>query len=293
MSRADAAAAFWGATDVLVTGISWVPAEALPVLGTERNPSAPPDPAYSLASLVRAFSLDFAFVPSHADWAAECVSLLHDRHAAAVWAVDGVFGRVAARVGWMEAIRLSTAEPAGLASILAEELHAALREVRRGISLGVDAVVIADELAGPSGFLIAPDFALDALMPCYQGLATQIHTAQLAAIFHSDGDLRVLYPALARAGFSAVHLAGLGTSGLETALAAIRQHGLTALGGIEVASLATEGVGHCARRVASLARAEGLVPCDDGGSVTTDDVVMVASALEAVRNEYQGLDVDQ
>ncbi|MGV8083138.1 MAG: hypothetical protein AB2L09_05860 [Coriobacteriia bacterium] len=293
MSRAEAISAFWGASDGLVTGISWVPTEALPVLGAERNPASPPDPAYSLASLVQSFGLDFAFVPAEAEWAAEAVPLLHTRDAAAVWAVSGVFGRAAARLGWMEAIRLSSAEPGSLASVLAEELHAALNDVRRGIDLSVDAVIIADELAGASGFLISPDFALDALIPCYHGLATRIHAAQLAALFHSDGDLRALYPALVHAGYSAVHLAGLTREGIEVALAAVRQHGLSALGGIEVASLATEGVERCARRVARLARAEGLIACDDGGGVTTDDVVFIASTLEAVRNAYKGTDADR
>ena len=265
-----------------------MPEDALLALELKGANAHHDDPTWALAALVGLFELDFAFVPCDAWWAGQAVVSLHDADAAAFWSVGGVFGRAAERFGWTEALRLTASEPGVLASVLAEELHAALNDVRAGVAAGADAIVIADDLAGAAGFLMSPDFALDALMPCYRRLAAEASAAGLGAVFHSDGDVRAIYPALAHAGFTGVHLAGLGEEGIEISLAAASLHGLTVLGGIEVASLASEGVGRCGRRVARLVRADGLLACDDGGAAGGDDVVMVVSALEAVRRAYAG-----
>ena len=48
------------------------------------------------------------------------------------------------------------------------------------------------------GPLVSPDYALEALMPCYRRLAEEARKHGLLPTFHSDGDIRTLVPALAR-----------------------------------------------------------------------------------------------
>jgi uroporphyrinogen decarboxylase len=202
-----------------------------------------------------------------------------------VWTVSGVLGRVGERVGWLEALRMTVAEPGALAVHIGEVLHDALDEVRRGLVEGADAILIADDLAGAMGPLISPDFALDALVPCYRSLAREATDHDVPAIFHSDGDIRTMLPALRRAGFSAAHLAGLSGAAFVTSHAVARSVGLVVLGGVEVAAL---GLG--ARRLGAhaglIALSVGMLVCDDGGIASAEEVAAYASALDAARETY-------
>ena len=243
MSRAAAMAALAGGTTGtgFVAGVSWVPASAV-------------------RDLVVSLELDFAVVPAEQPGAAELVAELHALDAAAVWAVSGVFGRVAELIGWGEALRRTAGEPGALAAQLAEALHAALDQARAGVAADADVVLVADDLAGSSGPLLSPDFALDALVPCYHAIAAEVVGGGAHAAFHSDGDIRVLMPALARAGFSAVHLAGLPASTLATSIDAARDAGLASFGGIAAAELGDDpaAVGRNAGRAGAPPGACGL-----------------------------------
>ena len=283
MSGVAARAAFAGEEAGLVAGVSWLPIETLEALVDGTTAATAPE---ALEALVRALELDFAFVPAHEPWAADAVVRLHDAGAAAVWAVSGVLGRVGHAVGWSEVLRLSASEPADLAISLAEVLHDALEEVREAPAARADAVLIADDLAGASGPLVAPDFALDALVPCYQSLASAAHEAEVGALFHSDGDIRALMPALSRAGYSGLHLGGLGADSFAGAYGVARALGLVLLGGFEASTIVT-GARRAGAHAAGLALAGGLVLCDDGGLTTVEEIAAYASALEAARAAYE------
>ena len=268
MTRDAARVALAGGSAGLVAGVSWLPVSAL--LG-----------------LAESLDLDFAFVPAEEPAARALVAGLHDLDTAAVWAVSGVFGRVAELLGWVEALRRTAGEPGSLAALLAEALHAALEDARTGVAAGADVVLVADDLAGASGPLLSPDFALDALLPCYRGIAAEALARGVPVAFHSDGDIRALMPALARAEFSAVHLAGIGPDMLVPSLDAARAAGLSAFGG--VAAVALAGDPAAAGRSAGLAaRAHGLVVCDDGGLATAADIAAYRVAVEAAREAFAG-----
>jgi hypothetical protein len=266
MTRADFMAAIYGEATGLVAGVSWVPAEAL-------------------IGLVGSLQLDFGFVPAEQARAAETAEQLHALDAAAVWTVSGVFGRVAASLGWSEALRMSVGEPGAMAGHLAEALHEALVAARSGVAAGADVVLVADDLAGASGPLVSPDYALDALIPCYRAIATEALEKGLSVAFHSDGDIRTLMPALARAGFSAVHLAGIPADGVSVAVAAARDAGMAAIGGIAAATVVDEPVAG-GRRAAELAVGSGLLVCDDGGLVTGQDLAAFGLAIQAAREAF-------
>ena len=266
MTRAAALSALRGESTGLVVGVSWVPISTLP-------------------ALARSLSLDFAFVPAEQPGASGLVAELHALDTAAVWAVSGVFGRVAELLGWSEALRLTAGEPGALAALLAEALHAALESARAGIAAGADVVLVADDLAGAAGLLVSPDFALDALLPCYRAIAAEALGRGVLAAFHSDGDVRAFMPSLARAGFSAVHIAGIAPNDLGASIDAARASGMVALGGLVAASLSADpaAAGRLAGREAF---ARGLVVCDDGGLATPDDVADYGGAMRAARAAF-------
>lgn len=271
-----------GADAGLLTGVSWVPEDTLEALtfGTSAV-----GPAGSLATVAHALEIDFAFVPAGEEWAPDAVSELHEHGVASLWAVSGVLGRVAERVGWTEAIRMTAVAPGELAVLLGEALHEALEEARTGRSVHADALLVADDLAGAAGPLVSPDFALDALLPCYRGLAREAAENNVPAIFHSDGDVRALLPALARAGFSAVHLAGLEREAFESSFTLARSVGLVVLGGVRSAELMS-GAALLGVAAGSLALSGGMLVCDDGGITMPEQIAAYASALDAARETY-------
>lgn len=266
----------------LITGITWLTDETLDgaTFGTPTRGRAD-----SLATVSDALGLDFAFVPSYEPWAAEAARELSDRGVATIWSVAGVLGRAGKRLGWTDMLRMTVSAPGELASLFAEELHEALDEVRAGLAADATAILVADDLAGATGPLVAPDFALDALMPCYKALAGEITAQGTQAIFHSDGDVRILFPALVRAGFSAVHLAGLAALPFAASYAVARSQGLAVLGGVESAQL-LRSAGELGRGVGRLALSGGLLVCDDGGITTPEEIAAYATSLEACRMTY-------
>ncbi len=283
MSRADAIRALGGEDAGFVSGLSWAPPELLGELGV-RFGSA--DDAEALAAAAASLRVDLAFVDAGRKFAREAVVTLHDADIAAIWSVDGVFGRVATDVGWSEALRMTAAEPGALAARLDGALHEALVAVRGAFDAGADAVLVADDLAGPVGPLLSPDFALDALIPCYHRLALESASGGLPAIFHSDGEIRALMPALARAGFSATHIAGLNADGFGAAAATARRAGLVALGGVRTGAL-PEGARDAGERAAKVAALlGGVIVCDDGGLLTFPQLTALGAALDAARDEY-------
>jgi hypothetical protein len=229
--------------------------------------------------------LDFAFVPAEQPGASQLVARLHALDCVAVWAVSGVFGRVAEKMGWAVALGLTAGEPGALAAPLAETLHDALESARAGIAAGADVVLIADDLAGAAGPLVSPDFALDALLPCYRALAAEATSRGVLTAFHSDGDIRVLMPSLERAGFSAVHLAGIASGALGTAIDAARAAGLSAMGGVSAAELAGDPLA-VGRSVGNEARLRGLMVCDDGGLTTAAEIAAYRLAIAAAREGF-------
>ena len=281
MSAEAARAALAGEGSALVTGLTWVPFDAIrELLGDSAS-----TPAESLVAVAAALRLDFIFVPADQPWAGEAAELLHQADVAVMWAVPGVFGRVAFKVGWSQALRMSAGDPGALAGPLAEALHAALCEVRAGFSAGADAIVVADDLAGSTGPLLSPDFILDVLVPCYHHVALLGADAFVPCIFHSDGDVRAFMPAPARGGFAGVHLAGLTADALVASHAAARSEGLVVLGGIDAMSL-LHGPRHLGAQAARLALAGGMLVCDDGGITSAQEIAALSSALDAARDVY-------
>jgi hypothetical protein len=243
------------------------------------------DPAETLAAVAAALELDAAVVPAHEPWAADAVEQLARADVAAIWTVGGMLSGVARRMGWTEALKRSATQPGALAAPIAEALHDSLEAARAGVSAGAQALLVADELATGTGWLLSPDFALEALMPGYRQLA---RVGSWPAGFHSDGDIRALYPALKAAGYSAVHVATSGAGATTAAFSAARSHGLVPMGGIEARALFAEGARSIGSAAGLLAAGGPAVLCDDGGMTSGEELAAYSSALDAARKASRG-----
>ena len=268
-----------GRACVAPVGVTWLPDDALDALFWGKASS----PAEALGALAENVPLDFAFVPAEAPWAEDGVAAVREAGALPVWAIAGPLGRVENKLGALETLRMSAAEPAGLAAIIDRELHAALDEVRRGRDLGVRALVVADDLAGDEGPLVSPDYVLEALVPCYRRVAQQAWEFEIVPMFHSDGDVRALVPALARAGYAALHAGGLTAARLAAIAEASWANGLVTVGGLHAGNLLSATRDEAASAV-SLSRRGAVIISDDGGIVSAEELAAFVTAARAVRS---------
>jgi len=136
---------------------------------------------------------------------------------------------------------------------------------------------------------MAPDFVHEELMPRIAPIASEFRRLDLPAIFHSDGDIRVFFPGIARAGFSATHVGGLGEDGFVRLLRDARQHGLRVLGGIEGDAL-RQSIPAAIRagvQAALFAAPGDVLVADDGSIASAEDLAAFVSAVEAARGQNE------
>jgi hypothetical protein len=280
VSGADAIALLTTRSVGFATAMTWVPPAALRGLtwdsGVENEPEA-------LQAVAASHRVDLAFAPADASWAPEALARLAQSGIAGGWIVAGVLGRVAKGLGWLQVIRDSASRPGELAFALDEALHRTLEEVRAGIEARAEVLMVADDLAGAAGWLVAPDFALEALMPCYHRILSEWACEGRASAFHSDGDVRALMGALRSIGFDGVHLASLGQEALLQSVTAARAVGLCPLGGIETRLLTGGGARRIGALAGALAGSHGLIVADDGGMTTAEQVAGFGLALDEAR----------
>lgn len=279
MGVARTVAVLRGLTDGRAYGMTWVPESALVALAPSGEGAGF---AEGLLAVATGMQLDAVVVPAGTTWAADAVALLGAHDIAAIWAVDGVLSRAARSLGWVEALAMSASRPEALAAACAGELDDAVEEIRVGIGHGASAALVADELASDSGWLVSPDFALEALVPCYRQLAG---VGDWPVAFHSDGDVRALHQSLRHAGFSAVHVAAGGQASTALGFASARSHSMVPMGGIRAQALFSEGARSTGAAAARLAAGGPCFVCDDGGMSTVEEVAAYSSAVDAARRD--------
>ena len=263
-------------------GLSFVPAEALdPLSRTEV------EPAEALVQACIELDADFAFVPCCEPWSARAVGALSSQGIAPLWAVDGPLWPVIQGYGVTEGLRATLTRSEEVAERIDERLGTVLEQIRLGIGLGARAVVIAEDLAGNQGPLVAPDFAIEIVLPRLARLVDTVRDAGAECILHSDGDIRLLLPAISRAGFGGIHAGGgLDFDGFERLFVAARAAGLVVLGGLQTAELSSGFPKATAlgSRAGVLARLGGLLLSDDGGLTQPLQVATLVAALMAARD---------
>lgn len=267
--------------DPLPFGLTFVPPEALTPVAYDLT-----SPARTLARSAETLRASFAFVPAHEPWAEEAVEELGSAGIAPLLAISGPLWPIIEARGVAEGLRDTLTRPEEIGAEIDSALDEVLDEVGRAVQLGARAVVLAEDLAGTQGPLVAPDFAIAELVPRYERIVRAARSLGLPAIFHSDGDIRPLLPAISRAGFVSVHAGGgLHFDAFERLYWATRAEGLAVVGGLLTADLdnpaRAEALGS---RVGVLAQAGGLFLADDGGITTVTEIAALVTALAAARD---------
>ncbi len=260
-------------------GLTFAPPDALAAF----TPGCDGPSAYVTAA-VRALALDFIFLAASAPWAADVASGRGE--AAVAWVVDGPLWPVltSAAGSVPEALAATVKHPSSLSAELDREVSRAASLIRAGLGLRVDAVVIAEDLAGRDGLLFTPGFAREEVLP---RLATLVAAAEdVPVLLHSDGDIGAILPLLRLAGFAGVHGGGgVDRDGFERLFWQTRREDLVMIGGISTSAL-DRGVNAAVRagtQAALLAQAGGLLIADDGGITTAQQLSAFGAALGAAR----------
>lgn len=262
-------------------GVTFLPADAVRALAWGSTASDP-----LLASVCSRLAPDFAFVESWARRAHAVCEAVAECGTVPFWAVRGPFDHAATVRGWSETLAATVRDPDALTALFDEGVEAACGSVRDAAACGAGAVVIADDVAGADGPLLAPDFVLGELMPRLGAIVETAAELGLPAIWHSDGDVRTFLPSAAREGFSAIHPGGLDPDPFRRLYSSARREGLVVLGGLPGWALRA-GVPSALRTATSaslIARSGGLLICDDGGVSTGEELGALITALQAVRD---------
>lgn len=263
-------------------GLSFVPAEALDPLSRTDV-----EPADALVHACLELEADFAFVSCCEPWSAAAVGALLEHGVAPLWAVDGPLWPVIQDYGVTAGLKATVTHPDEIAERIDHRLELMMEQVRMGIGLGAKAIVIAEDLAGNEGPLVAPDFAISTLLPRLADPVGIAMEAGTPCILHSDGDIRMLLAAVARAGFAGVHAGGgLDFDGFERLFLAARSAGLVVIGGLQTQGLSAGFPAATAlgSRAGVLAQAGGLLLADDGGLTRPLQVATLVAALMAARD---------
>lgn len=263
-------------------GLTWVGRRALAEWAESASAPHEADP---LVEFAVGFRFDAVAVDAREEAAGATAEALADAGVVPMWALAGIFTRVAEDMGWAETMRASAARPESLVAPLDRALHEVLQSLRKGLSVPTPIVLLGDELASTEGWLVSPDLAIDVLMPAYARIVAEAHTSGVACVFHSDGDIRSLMPVLADAGFSGVHTAVKGDQ-LASALGSSSRSGLALFGGVDSSAL-TKGLSTAdGVDLIRMAVESGLIICDDGGITEGPQLqrygAMAASLRQAV-----------
>lgn len=262
-------------------GLTFVPTDTLgPVIGATHGP------AVDLVEACLELRAAFAFVPASAPWAEDAVTGLSESDVAPLVAISGPLWPLIEAKGVAEGLRATLTRPEEIATEIDAQIDSLVAEVARVAGLGARAIVLAEDLAGTQGPLVAPDFAIAELMPLYERIVRAARSLGMPTVFHSDGDLRLLLPAIAKAGFVAVHAGGgLGFDAFERLYWAAREESVAVIGGLVTSELVNRVRAELlGSRLGVLAKAGTLFVADDGGITTAEEVAALVGALVAARD---------
>ena len=146
--------------------------------------------------------------------------------------------------------------------------------VKRCLELSVDAVILADDLAGEHSPFIDPNEIRDLFSSYYTQMVSEIHSRHSYALFHSCGNITLLIPQLVSFGFDG--LAGI-QHRTNDLVSVKEKYGscLTLMAGIEgeilgVGEISLSELKEIIRLVKSLAPGGGFILCSSSGLYSGD-----------------------
>ena len=153
-------------------------------------------------------------------------------------------------------------KPQSLQSRLTEKAEKIAESLKLTEGLGIDLMLIGDDIAYGSGLYFSPVIFRELLMPPYRILANQISKTIPVLGWHSDGDVSTILPDLVDCGFRFFSL----ESECVDLLNFKRTYGnrVTLIGGICTAWLTRKGLDltqqkECLEEIKTLAREGGLI----------------------------------
>lgn len=259
----------------LACGVTWIPEAVAESWAADPVASH----GHALASVAERLRADFAFVPADVAWGASAVGLLHARGISAVWAVDGPVGREVAANGWSALAARSARDPADALERCRVRVAETLADVHRGMSAGVDAVLIADDLFDGGHPLYDQRF-IESIVTTAMRASAEATRGVVDLLFHSDGDPRVLAPVLRACGIAGVHVAPRDHEAFVPIAREFATCGIAPMGGAAVRD--TERSADVCGNASVIATCGGAL-CDDGGISSCEDLEHLAAVFRAVR----------
>jgi hypothetical protein len=119
--------------------------------------------------------------------------------------IDGPFSRLIDTEGFVNAMISTKKKPDLLQNIAKAFLSEVESLANSAQTNGLQALALADDIAGKNGLLFSPDFFLSTLLPHYKSFADIAKTKGLYVFLHSDGDMRKILDALIGVGFDCIH----------------------------------------------------------------------------------------
>lgn len=186
-------------------------------------------------------------------------SHLEIKHFAQLIKINGLWTRLSSEIGWGSAL-YSARNTSSFKNLLTTYKPFFMKDLHQAIATtqAPNLVVIADDLAGPNGLLIAPATLKDSLFNLY----AQVSQSSLPLAFHSDGDIEDLLGIISQSGFTHVHLAGINLGKLSRLALKAHQASLIPLGGYGVA---TADNPELLSTIDHLRKSAGLIVADDAG----------------------------
>jgi hypothetical protein len=188
--------------------------------------------------------------------------------------IDGPFQRLAEKKGLMKILTEWKRERHEVAMEYEKERAEVDILIKRCLELSVDAVIIADDLAGERSTFVDPHDIQDLFSPFYTQVVSEIHTSHSYALFHSCGNITMLIPQLVSYGFDGLAAIQHRTNDL---ISIKEKYGssLTLMAGIDAEILegpeiSLSGLKEYERLVHSLAPGGGFIICSCSGLYSGD-----------------------
>jgi hypothetical protein len=188
--------------------------------------------------------------------------------------IDGPWQRLVDKKGLMACLTAWHRDQQEMRAAHAKEAAVAATLIRECLELSVDAVIIADDLAGESALFFDVDAIQAFFAPFYTQAISEIHDTGAYALFHSCGKIKQVIPHLIAWGFDGIAAIQHRANDL---ISIKKQYGtsLTVMAGIEVEMLAPggmagDGVEEYKRLVQSLRLGGGFILCSSTGLYAGD-----------------------
>jgi hypothetical protein len=188
--------------------------------------------------------------------------------------IDGPFQRLVEKKGLIKLLTGWKQERLEFAKAHEKEQEAVDILIRRCLELSIDAVVIADDIAGEQAPFVGPADIHDLFSPFYTHAVSEIHSGHAYALLHSCGNITRLIPHLVSYGFDGLAAIQHRTNDLIS-LKNLYGSNLTLMAGIEAEMLESRemplsGLKEYERLVRTLSPGGGFIICSCSGLYAGD-----------------------